>query len=155
MLYLDASALVKKYLNEKGSLAIASRFESGERIFTSTLSYGEVHASIARKFRARELNIGELTRVREEFESDWLFSLSVLELDLSTMSALPRLVEKYPLRVGDAIHLSAAYWLGHSFRPGTASAVPEEFVEFGVADRRLSEVAIECGLRVFNPERQD
>lgn len=155
MLYLDASALIKKYLNEKGSQAIASRFESGEKIFTSTLSYGEVHASIGRKFRSRELDRGELTRLREEFESDWLFSLSVLELDLRTMSALPRLVEKYSLRAGDAIHLSAAFWLIDSFRLGIIGALPEEFVEFGVADRRLSEVAIECGLLVFNPERQN
>ena len=50
MLYLDASALVKRYSNEKGSRAVVERFESGEKIFTSVLSFGEVHASFARKF---------------------------------------------------------------------------------------------------------
>jgi predicted nucleic acid-binding protein len=155
MLYLDASALIKKYLGEKGSPAIRSRFESGERIFTSMLSYGEVHASIARKFRSKELDASELSKLREEFENDWFLSLSVLELDTRTMSALPQIVEKYSLRAGDAIHLAAAFWLEGSFEIGTTHSVPEVFVEFGVADRRLALIAHKCGLRVFNPEDEN
>ena len=154
MLYLDSSALIKRYLNEKGSSIVAARFESGERIFTSALSFGEVHSTIGRKFRERELNAREIARLRELFEQDWLFSLSVLDLNPRTMSALPRLTEKYPLRAGDAIHLSAAFWLKDSIQASETDLHPGESVEFGVSDKRLGSIAIQCGFQIFDPEDQ-
>jgi predicted nucleic acid-binding protein len=118
MLYLDASALVKRYFHERGSKAVVARFGREERIFTSKLSFAEIHSSLGRKFRTGELNSQDLARVREEFESDWLFSLSVLDLDVGTISAISQLVEQYDLKAGDAIHLSAAFWLRDTIRLG-------------------------------------
>jgi len=155
MLYLDSSALVKRYSDEKGSRAVVARFESGVKVFTSMLSFGEVHSSIARKFRSKELSLLALTKLRENFLEDWLFSLSVLNLDGSTMSALPRLVEQYDLRAGDAIQLSTAFWLRDTNRLRRHGAHSEQSVEFGVADNRLAKVAQECGFQVFNPEDED
>jgi predicted nucleic acid-binding protein len=155
MLYLDASALVKRYSSERGSKAVAARFDHDDRIFTSRLSFAEVHSSLGRKFRAGQLNSEDLTRVREEFESDWLFSLSVLDLDVGTMSAISQLVEQYDLKAGDAIHLSAAFWLREAIRLGRFRNTAEESVEFGVADKQLARIARLCGLHVFDPEAQD
>jgi predicted nucleic acid-binding protein len=155
MLYLDASALVKRYSSEKGSKAVVARFDRNERIFTSRISFAEVHSSLGRKFRAGELNSKDLTRVREEFESDWVFSLSVLDLDVGTMSAISQLVEQYDLKAGDAIHLSAAFWLRETIRVGRFRDTPDESVEFGVADKQLARIARMCGLQVFDPEVQD
>jgi predicted nucleic acid-binding protein len=155
MLYLDASALVKRYSSESGSNAIVARFDRGERIFTSRLSFAEVHSSLGRKFRAGELNSEDLTRVREQFESDWLFSLSVLDLDVGTMSAISQLVEQYDLKAGDAIHLSAAFWLRDTIRLGRFRGGAGESVEFGVADKQLARIARMCGLSVFDPEAQN
>jgi predicted nucleic acid-binding protein len=155
MLYMDASALVKRYSNEKGSGAVVARFESGEKIFTSMLSFSEVHSTLARKFRSMELSSLELAKLRENFLNDWLFSLSVLDLDSRTMSELPRLVEQYDLRAGDAIHLSSAFWLKDSIQLRRSRDQLEEFVEFGVADKRLVKIAQKCGLQVFNPENED
>ena len=75
-LYLDASALVKRYITEKGSTALNARFERGEIIYTSLLSFGEIHATIARAYRMRRLNGHDLNRIREAFLSDWLIGLS-------------------------------------------------------------------------------
>ncbi len=155
MLYLDSSALVKRYSNERGSRAVVARFESGEKIFTSMLSFGEVHSSIARKFRSKELSLLELRKLRENFLNDWLFSLSILDLDGRTMSELPRLVEQHDLRAGDAIHLAAAFWLKDTIRLRKHRDRLEETVEFGVADKRLAKVAQECGFKMFNPEDED
>jgi predicted nucleic acid-binding protein len=155
MLYLDASALVKRYSSEKGSKAVVARFDRNEKIFTSRISFAEVHSSLGRKFRAGELNSKDLTRVREEFESDWVFSLSVLDLDVGTMSAISQLVEQYDLKAGDAIHLSAAFWLRETIRVGRFRDTPDESVEFGVADKQLARIARMCGLQVFDPEVQD
>jgi predicted nucleic acid-binding protein len=155
MLYLDASALAKRYFNEEGSDLVAARFESGERIFTSLLSFAEIHSAIARKFRDKELETREFARLRDTFQNDWLFSLSSLDLDLNALTALPRLLETYSLKAGDAIHLSTAVWLKDSLRLGAWSGEPGQTVEFGVADNRLAKVAQECGFHVFNPEDGD
>jgi predicted nucleic acid-binding protein len=152
MLYLDASVLAKRYFDERGSEVLAARFESGERIFTSILSFAEVHSAIARKFRDKELDTQEFRRLRDAFQNDWLFSLSKLDLDSNSMTALPQLVEIYSLKAGDAIHLSAAVWLKDSLRVGVWSGKTGGTVEFGVADKRLAEVAQKCGFQVFNPE---
>ncbi len=152
MLYLDASALAKRYFNEQGSGVVAARFESGERIFTSILTFAEIHSAIARKFREREFDSREFIRIRDAFQEDWFFSISKLDLDLKAMIALPRLVESYSLKAGDAIQLSTAIWLRDSLLVGVWSGKAGETVEFGVADNQLAKVALECGLQVFNPE---
>jgi uncharacterized protein len=152
MLYLDASALAKRYFNEMGSEVVTARFESGERIFTSILSFAEVHSAFARKFREKEFDAQEFNRLRDTFQEDWLFSLSKLDLDLNSMTALPGLVETYSLKAGDAIHLSTAVWLKDSLQVGKWSGKTGGTVEFGVADNRLAKVAEECGFQVFNPE---
>jgi predicted nucleic acid-binding protein len=152
MLYLDASALAKRYFNEKGSAVVTARFESGERIFTSILSYAEIQSAIARKFREKVLDGQEFNRLRGAFRDDWLFSLSTLDLDLNSMTALPGLVETYSLKAGDAIHLSTAVWLKDSLSVGVGSGKTGATVEFGVADNQLAKVAQECGFQVFNPE---
>jgi uncharacterized protein len=152
MLYLDSSALVKRYSNEKGSHSVIARFESGERIFTSMLTFGEVHSFLGRKFRSKEISGTELAKLRESFLNDWLFGLNILDVDNRTMSQLPQLVEQYDLRAGDAIHLSVAVWLRDTIRLRGHRGRLEETVEFGVADRRLVKAAQECGFRLFNPE---
>jgi predicted nucleic acid-binding protein len=152
MLYLHTSALVKRYSSEKGSKGVVARFDRGEKIFTSRLTFAELHSSLGRKFRARELTGRDLAKLREEFQSDWLFSLNVLDLDVATMSALPRLVEEYDLKAGDAVHLSAAFWLRDTIRLRRMRGGPVELVEFGVADKQLSKIAQLCGFDVFNPE---
>ncbi len=155
MLYVDPSVLVKRYSDEKGSRALATRFESGDKVFTSMLSFGEVHSSFARKFRARGLSLQSLIKIRENFMEDWLFSLNVLQIDNSTMTALPRLVEEHELRAGDAIQLSTACWLRDINLLQRRGNQRPETVEFGVSDRRLEKIAKACGFQVFNPEDQD
>ncbi len=151
MLYLDASALVKRYLSERGSDAVETRFRSGKRIFTSALSYAEIHAALGRKYQDREMRKNKFEVARKAFVQDWLYSLNILEMNAGTLAALPELVEHHPLKAADAVHLSAALWLRDM-----CLLVPDfaggDVLEFGVADRRLARVVTACGLTVFNPE---
>ena len=152
MLYLDSSALVKRYVQEKGSEAVISRFESGEIIYTSVLSYAEVHAAIGRKFRENELNAREKNKLVDAFLNDWLFSLNVLELTTNTMDVLPTLCQQYSLKASDAVHLSTAVWLKdaeriHAMDSGSSPTT----IEFGVSDRQLAGAAMQCGFSLFFP----
>jgi predicted nucleic acid-binding protein len=155
MLYLDSSALIKRYFKEKGSRALNARFERGGEIYTSVLSFAEVHGAMARAFRIKEVGAKELASLRESFDGDWLIGLSPLEVSLQTMIALPRLMEQYPLKASDAIHLSTAHWLRDEVRLRSRESRVVESVEFGVADQHLGQIALKCGLQVFNPEDED
>jgi predicted nucleic acid-binding protein len=155
MLYLDSSALIKRYFKEKGSRALNARFDGGGEIYTSVLSFAEVHGAIARAFRMKEVGSKEFAKLREAFESDWLIGLSPLEVSLPSMIDLPRLVEQYPLKASDAIHLSAAHWLREAIQLRSGGSLVREPVEFWVADQRLAQIALKCGLQVFNPEDED
>jgi uncharacterized protein len=152
MLYLDTSVLVKRYFQEVGSKAVNSRFERGETIYTSVLTFAEVHAAIGRKYRVGELNTKEKKTLIDEFQADWLFSLNILELTTVTMTALPSLCEHHSLRASDAVHLSAAFWLKDAIRLRAKGFEDSgNFVEFGVSDGQLGKAAVQCGFPVFNP----
>jgi uncharacterized protein len=152
MLYLDSSALVKRYVQEEGSKAVNSRFEQGEAIYTSVLSFAEVHATIGRKYREKQLSIHNKKKLVDDFLYDWLFSLTVLELTTHTMSALPTLCDQYFLKASDAVHLSAAFWLKDAIRVHRKGVEGSgNIVEFGVSDRQLAKAALKCGFQLFNP----
>lgn len=148
MLYLDASALIKRYYHESGSDAVNARFATGERIFTSVLSYAEVQAALGRKYHQRGLSRADFQRACDGFRWHFVIGLSVLEADTNTMAAVPALVERYPIRGEDAVHLSAALWLRDMVRLIPQFAPGERTVEFGTADKQLARYARDWSERV-------
>lgn len=155
MLYLDASALVKRYLTEPGSDALRARFRQKERIFTSILSYAEVHTVLGRKCRQGELAKKDYELMRERLVVDSIFSVNVLDMDGKTLAALPKLVVEYPLKASDAVHLSSALWLRDMCWLVPEFAAGDTRLEFGVSDQRLAQIAVACGLNVFDPEESN
>jgi len=153
VLYLDSCILVKAYLDEEGSDTVRERLRSGERVFTSVLSYAEVHAAIARKFHAEELPRRSFEVARDAFTMDWLTGPTILPLEAKILSAVPNLVEQHRyLKASDAIHLASGLWVKDMVRLSPEFASGEVEIEFGTADKPLARVATQCGLRVFNPE---
>jgi uncharacterized protein len=144
---------MKRYVTEKGSGALNARFERGGPIYTSLLSFGEIHAVLARAHRMKKLSADDLAGIRAAFLNDWRLGLSAVEVNVHTMAELPRLVENYPLRASDAIHLSAAFWLMDTLQLRGRRPVRKDEFEFGAADLRLAQAATKCGLPVFNPEQ--
>jgi len=92
VIYMDSCVLLKRYVRERGSESTEARFQSGEKILTSILSYAEVHSALARKMRAKEIRLSDFVRARRLFDEDWIFSLDVVELSTITMSGLRVLV---------------------------------------------------------------
>lgn len=152
MLYLDSSALIKRYLHERGSSAVQARLQAGEKVFTSVYSFAEIYTVLGRKRQNRELSGETYDMLAQKFKRDWLFSLSPLELDERILSDLPDLVRRFPLKAADAVHLASALWLYHTSQVVPSFAEGEQKLEFGVSDRQLARVAQECGLDVFDPE---
>jgi len=63
VLYLDSSALIKRYQNEQGTEALNARLRQEARdlrsVFTSVLTYAEIHAAFARRAREKLLSAEE------------------------------------------------------------------------------------------------
>ena len=152
MLYLDSSALVKVFIRESGSLRLGARMEQGDRICTSKFSFAEIHATFGRKLRENLISDKEFRDIRRSFSDDWKLKFVQLHVDSDTMTSIPDLIRVYPLRGADAIHLSCALWLRDAAGRGSPFASGDPAIEFGAADKRLVQVAAQCGLAIFDPE---
>ena len=70
--YLDASALVKRYVHEAGSVWLRSLFSSpqAELLFTSRMTIVEVISAFARRVREDALTSAEFSAAENAFRGD-------------------------------------------------------------------------------------
>jgi len=141
MIYFDSSALVKRYLKEDGTEVVKSIITTDKMIATSKLTYPEMLSAFMRKFRAKEMGRKHLQVVIDKFETDW-FHLIVIELHDELLRTGKGLLEKYPLRAADTVHLSSALWLELNTKAK---------LTFVTSDESLIKAARAEKLRVANP----
>lgn len=142
ILYLDTSALVKRYFYEPYSDDVISRWKSATQIVTSFVAYAETMASMYRKKRESALADTLIRKIVDSFHHDWESFIRV-EVNDKLNGYIDRVVEKYPLRGFDAIHLASAIVIHER--------LSEDFV-FACFDERLTGVAQLEGLETFPPE---
>ena len=70
-LYLDSSALVKRYVDEPHSEEVAHLMDETLAIGTSAISRVEVGAALARAARGNRLDAEGARRAQEQFAEDW------------------------------------------------------------------------------------
>jgi uncharacterized protein len=152
VLYFDSSALIKHYVQERGSEEVGKNLrdeeEASRPVFTSVLTFAEIHAALARRAKDRSLSAEAFVRARTSFDSDWVSGLSAVDLGLGVLNIVRNTVDQFALRGADMVHLASAIWLRDS-AGGTKSG--NELVFFS-SDRLLARAAAGCGLEVLNPE---
>ncbi|MEQ1895846.1 MAG: type II toxin-antitoxin system VapC family toxin [Vicinamibacterales bacterium] len=104
--YLDTSALVKLYVTESGSDAVAALVQQAQIVTTSAVAYAETRAALARLRRERRLTAPGLAAARRSFERDWPSYLS-LDVTAALCVEAGALAEQYGLRGFDSIHLAS------------------------------------------------
>lgn len=139
ILFADTSALIKLYIEEAGSAAMAARARDA-RLALSVLAYAEVYATFARRLRESLLIEEEHGWLVERFEHDWQ-GVIVLPMRPALIGRLPRLVRAHPLRGADAVHLASALMLQDAGLE----------VVFAAADGRLMDAARGEGRETFEP----
>lgn len=139
ILYLDTSALVKRYFRETYTDDIVSKWMAAKQIVTSSVAYAETMAAIYRK--KREANLGEplIQTIAALFSQDWVTFIRV-EVNDDLNATISHLVQTYPLRGFDAIHLASAKAIYERF--------PQELV-FGCFDNALLQAARSEGMETF------
>lgn len=139
ILYIDTSALVKRYFMEENSDEVINYWTEAEEVITSCVTYAETMASFWRKKREgltpQEL-IQETTGL---FKRDWEGFVRV-EVNEDLNHTIDSLVQKYPLRGFDAIHLASAKVVSECLRGNLV---------FLCFDQRLVAAAHEEGLATF------
>lgn len=130
-LYVDSSALLKRYVEEPDSHAAEALLLSDASLLTARHTLVEVRRNLARLLDGRDL-----AAARAAFATD-LEALSVIELDASTCESAASIAEVTGVRTLDALHLAAAQRIG-------GPAVP--FVTFDV---RQAQAARALGLTVL------
>lgn len=157
MLYADSSALVKRYLEERGSKELNAKLEKTIRalhpVLTSVLTFAEVHAALARKLDERPpLRATEYHWATTRFDSDWRTYLTRVELTPAVLDLIPDLVRKYFLKGSDAVHLATALWVRNFLEiDKLQKSLPEPLI-FATSDKRLTNAAEREQFEVFDPE---
>jgi hypothetical protein len=142
MIYFDSSALVKRYLKEKGTDVVLSLTTQEEFVATSKLAYPELLSAFMRKRRAGELGEEPLQSVWDRLDADWP-ELFIIEMHDELLPIVKSLIGKYPLKGADSIHLASALWL--ESKTGTE-------VTFVASDMNLLNAATIENLKILNPQ---
>lgn len=115
-LYVDTSALLKRYLEEPDSGAAEAYLVGDPEWYSGRHTYVETRRNLWRALggpdlAGSEVSRAELVRVRDHFEDDWRRT-NVIELDEVTCSLAADIAELTGVRSLDALHLAAASRLG-------------------------------------------
>jgi len=128
VLYVDSSALLKRYVREHDSARAAVLLCSDAELATGRHTLVEVRRNLARLLSGRQL-----TSMRAAFRAD-IGAFALVELDVDTCELAATVAEQTGMRTLDALHLACARRLGGS-------------VTFLTFDVRQSSAAASLGLR--------
>jgi hypothetical protein len=109
-MYVDASALLKRYVEEADSAACEEMLES-DALVTGRHTIVEIRRNLARLLPSERL-----AEVRGRFDRD-LEAVSIVELDEATCETAASLAEVTGVRTLDALHLAAAQRVGGTALP--------------------------------------
>jgi predicted nucleic acid-binding protein len=116
ILYLDTSALLKKYFKESGSAEVISEWKRADAVATSMVTYAETVAAVFRKKREAEVAHSLFNKIHRAFRKDWESFIRV-EVTSALNERIDNLVEACLLRGFEAIHLASALTI-HQTNPG-------------------------------------
>lgn len=142
MAYLDASALVKRYVNESGSRETITLIDGSEMVATSVASRAEVAAALAKAVRLGMISAAAGRDAGQRLAEDWPDFVRVPVTE-ALVERADRLAWEHALRGYDAIQLASA--LTWKEAAGEATVIT-------TFDQQLWDAASRVGLTVW-PER--
>jgi predicted nucleic acid-binding protein len=140
MLYLDTSALVKLYVEEKGSDLVRQAVADARLCVTHLIAYAETRAAFARKATQKKY-AAHLPQWRKDFEQDWP-TFEAASITSGLVYRAGELADTFLLRGYDSIHLAAAeaFWQARG---------PMAF-RIAVFDGELADAAQAMGISVLS-----
>ncbi len=107
ILYMDTSALVKRYIDEQGSDIVVEWMRQADFIGTTLITRAEMAATLTRAIRGNRVPQQETLQALQEFRSDWV-NFQHVPIDNALIARADALACEHGLRGYDAIHLACA-----------------------------------------------
>lgn len=149
--YLDTSALIKRYVQESGTVWLQALVTplAGHTLLTARITMVEVYSALARRRREGSVPPTACAVAAQAFAAHSIAEYDFIELDLNVISLARDLLARHPLRAYDAVQLASALIANRTLQ--TASLPPLCFLS---ADNLLNAIAAAEGLTVDNPNLQ-
>ncbi len=142
MIYLDTSALAKKYISEAGSDSINKIInDTPDTPATSKITIPEMLSALNRRSRAGDIPGNKLAELEKAFGDDWN-CFYIIDFHDELLPIVKRVIKKHFLKAADAVHLSSALWLRKAVK---------ENITFVASDNALLEAAESEMLEALNP----
>ena len=148
--YLDASALVKRYIAETGSSWVVALCQpvTDNAIATIRVSKVEVAAAFARQHRSGHLSQANYAIVLQDATHHFAHQYVLVGIDQVLVDLAVELTQRHKLRGYDALQLAAALTLNNVLIQTQFSSLT-----FIAADDDLLRAAQDEGLSTDNPNR--
>ncbi len=146
--YLDTSALIKRYLTEKGtSWIIRKVFAPNTYLAVARITHAEVASTFARRVRGKMLTPADEIRLMRLFERYLKRRFVVMEIDAAVCSRAASLARTHGLRGYDSVQLACALRAN-----SLLLSVKISDLTFLTADAELLKAGAAEGLATDNPE---
>ncbi len=137
-LFLDTSALIKKYIHEKGSEKVDDLLSRARTVIVSAITEIEACSTFRRLLAEKAISGSDYKTLMNEFETDFPYFTRIV-FDEFVSSNAKLVIEKHQLKTLDSIQL------------GTALMLKSEFDNFVACDSKLIRAGRKEGLRIINP----
>jgi uncharacterized protein len=107
VVYTDASALVKRVVDEDGSALAADVWDTAQQVISSDLVYPEARAALGAARRSGRLDDAGLRRAVCRLERIY-GDVELVQVDDQIAGLAGGLAERYELGGGEAVHLATA-----------------------------------------------
>ena len=133
MLFLDASALAKRYVEEAGTELVVATM-AGQPIAISRLSVTEVVSAICRRCREGDLRVEQREAALRQLDSE-RSAFHVVEFTEEIVARAGALLRRHPLRASDSVQLASCLLLADELgTPARLMAFDERLVRAARAE---------------------
>lgn len=137
-IFIDTSALIKRYVNEIGSDTIDSLLSKTDIIYVSIITEIESFSTLRRLLYDKQITKREFLQLSKEIEKDFQF-FTIIDFDESVIFLAKSLIMKHGLKTLDSIQLSSAI------------LIKDSIDYFVCCDNRLVTAANKEKLKTINP----
>lgn len=140
ILFLDSSALVKRYVQEAGTEAVLELIQQSALAVASRLTWLEVTSAVTRRTRGSALLRAD--EVIRALDDDFSVLIDIVEVTGSVIADARGFSRRHSLRAGDAVQLASVK---------EAKARYGEGVSFICSDKKLLATARSEGFEAVDP----
>ena len=146
--YFDSSALVKRYINERGTAWVLGLTDpsAANIIFVGRITAVEVVSAITRAARKGSITSADAASANANFRHDYLNQYRAMEITAGLIGRAMAIAEQYALRGYDAVQLAVAV---ETQTYNLSVGLP--VLTLISADNDLNAAAIAAGLIVDDP----